>query len=81
MLLAHLLAALLLALLLARGEAAVWALASSLRFHFVLPGPVGQLPVVRQSPVPVAVVRRVPKPVHLRTLRRRGPPVPASAVR
>jgi hypothetical protein len=81
MLLAHLLAALLVALLLARGEAAVWALASSLRFRFVLPGPIGQLPVVRQSPVPVAVVRRVPKPVHLRTLRRRGPPVPASAVR
>ncbi|HST80738.1 MAG TPA: hypothetical protein VLL08_03230 [Kineosporiaceae bacterium] len=81
MLLAHLLAALLLALVLARGEAAVWALASGLRFRFVLPGSVVQQPVVRQLPVTAAVVRRVPKPVHRQTLRRRGPPVLASAVR
>ena len=81
MLLAHLLATVLLVLLLAWGEAAAWALAACLRFRFVLPGTVAQLPDVRQLPVADAVARRVPKPVHLRTYRRRGPPVPASAVR
>lgn len=77
---AHALATLLLVLLLARGEAAVWALVSCLQFRFVLPDAVELLPAVRQLPVAAAAARRVPRTVHQRTVRRRGPPVLASAV-
>jgi len=80
MLLAHTVAMLLLVLLLARGETAVWALAACLRFRVVLPGLVLVLPAVRQLPVPTTVARRAPKTVHLRTVRRRGPPLLAGAV-
>jgi hypothetical protein len=72
---AHTLATVLLVLLLARGEAAVWALAACLRFRFVATAPVVHLPDVRQLPVASAIARRVPRIVHLRTLQRRGPPV------
>jgi hypothetical protein len=74
MALAHVLASVLLVLLLARGEAAVWALASCLRFRSLIPGAVLLPPAARQLPVPAAVARRVPKAVHLRMVRRRGPP-------
>ncbi len=80
MALAHTLATVLLVLLLARGEAAVWALAACLRFRFVLPGTAVQLPNVRHVPVAAAVARRSPTPVHRRTVRRRGPPVLVGAV-
>jgi hypothetical protein len=80
MALAHAVATLLLVLLLARGEAAVWALAACLHFRFPQLFPVVQVLVGRPLPVAVAAVRRIPEPVHLRTFRRRGPPVPALAV-
>jgi hypothetical protein len=80
MTLAHVLATLALVVLLARGEAVVWALAACLRFRFVLPEAVPGPPAVRQLPVPTATARRVRGAVHLRTVRRRGPPMVASAV-
>lgn len=80
MALAHALATVLLVLLLARGEAAVWALAASLRFRFRLLGVMVQLPAVRSLPVAADAARRVTWPVHLRTHRRRGPPALAPAV-
>jgi len=80
MALSHALATLLLVLLLARGEAAVWALAACLRFRFLLPGTVVLLPAVRPLPVVAAAARRVPRTVHLRTVRRRGPPMLVGAV-
>jgi hypothetical protein len=81
MALAHALATLVLVLLLARGEAAVWALAASLRFRFLLPSP-ADLPRTRpmRMSVLVAAVRRGPQAVHLRTVRRRGPPPMVPAV-
>jgi hypothetical protein len=80
MALAHVLATGLLVLLLARGEAAVWALAAGLRFRFRLPGPAVLLPAVRRLPVATATARPRRARVHLRTVRRRGPPVLAGAV-
>ena len=74
MLLAHLLATLVLVALLSRGEAAVWALAACLRFRFALPRVSVLLPAVRRLPV-AARARLHPTPtVHLRSIRRRGPP-------
>jgi hypothetical protein len=75
MLLAHALAGVLLVLLLAHGEKAVWALAACLRFRFVLPDrPALLLPAVRRLPVAAYAAVRPGHEVHLRTLRRRGPP-------
>jgi hypothetical protein len=81
MLLAHTLAMLLLVVLLARGEAALWALAACLRFHFPPLGSIRTVPAFRQPPVAHADASPGPKTVHLRTVRRRGPPVLALAVR
>ena len=76
MLAAHALSATLLALLLARGEAAIWALAGCLGFRLTLPHlpapPPARSPLpvlVREALLPRAVVPR-------RTVRRRGPPKP-----
>jgi hypothetical protein len=74
MLLAHLLATALVVLLLARGEAALWALASCLRFRFRLPRVSVLLPAFRRLPVVVGAWRRVPQTVPRRSVRRRGPP-------
>jgi hypothetical protein len=75
----HLLAAGLTVLLLARGEAALWALAAQLSFAFVVPGPVVSRPAVRPSPVRPSLRPRPARAVHLRTLSRRGPPRPLPA--
>jgi len=80
MALAHALATLVLVLLLARGEAAVWALAAALRFRFLRPGPAVLLPRTRPMPVPGTAVRRGPQTVHLRSVRRRGPPLTVPVV-
>ena len=77
---AHVIAMVLLVLLLAHGERAVWALASSLRFHFLLPGRVLVLQPVRRLSVPVATAFRPRSAVHRRSVRRRGPPRLARAV-
>jgi hypothetical protein len=80
MLLAHALATVVVVLLLAHGEAALWALAAGLSFRFRLPVATVLPPVVRPRPVAVAAFRRAPQAVHLRTVRRRGPPALAGAV-
>lgn len=80
MLLAHTLATVVVVLLLARGEVALWALAAALRFRFRLPAATVLPPAVRALPVAVAAFRRAPQAVHLRTVRRRGPPALAGAV-
>ena len=80
MALAHTLATVLLVLLLARGEAAVWALAASLRFRLLRPGSAVLLPAVRRLPVVTTRARPGPQTVHLRTVRRRGPPLLTGAV-
>jgi hypothetical protein len=77
MLLAHLLATVLVVLLLARGEAALWALAACLAFGFRLPRVSVLLPAFRRLPVEAGATLRVPQPVQLRSVRRRGPPRPA----
>ncbi len=72
---AHALAAALLALLLARGEAAIWALTGALGFRLRLPR-VAQLPPA-VAPLPI-VAREALLPradVPRRAVRRRGPPL------
>ena len=80
MLIAHALAGVLLVLVLAHGEKAVWALAACLRFRLVLPGPAVPLPALRPLPVLGAAAVRPRSAIHRRSVRRRGPPMPAHAV-
>lgn len=78
---AHALSAALMALLLARGEAAIWALAESLGFRLDLPR-APELPPARR-PLPV-LVREALLPqadVPRRSVRRRGPPAVRPALR
>lgn len=75
MLALHLLAAALTAALLARGEAALWALAAGLAIVLTAPGPALRLLAVRRLPVRPSSSRRPLPAVHRRTQRRRGPPL------
>jgi hypothetical protein len=79
MLLAHLLATVMLVLVLARGEQAVWALASCLSFRLIRSGPAVRLPVASRLPVPPAPLVRPRPAIPRRGVRRRGPPVPVRA--
>ncbi len=74
MFVAHAVSATLLALLLARGEAAFWALAGCLGFRLVLPQ-VPELPPARR-PLPALVSEALLPQSHVprRSVRRRGPP-------
>jgi hypothetical protein len=80
MLLAHTLATVLLVLLLAHGEAALWALTDFLTFRFPTSAAVALSPLARPVPVTPTSRRRIPQSAHLRTVRRRGPPLVTSAV-
>ncbi|MBT0769701.1 hypothetical protein KIH74_12255 [Kineosporia sp. J2-2] len=77
MLTAHAVAAALLALLLARGEAAVWALVGCLAHRLALPRLAVLPPAAGPLPVPAreALLPRSDVPRH--AVRRRGPPAPA----
>ena len=81
MALGHTLATVLLVLLLARGEAALWALATGLGLRPHRPPVLTLPPPARPLPVAAAAAARVPSAVHRRTVRRRGPPVLALADR
>jgi hypothetical protein len=76
---AHAIAAALLALLLARGEAAIWALVGNLGFRLRLPRVAPLPPAISLLPVvaPEALLPRADVP--RRAVRRRGPPVLAAA--
>ncbi|GAB3253728.1 hypothetical protein [Kineosporia babensis] len=71
---AHALSATLLALLLAKGEAAIWALTSSLSFRLTLPR-IPELPPARRAlPVLVREALLPQADVPRQSVRRRGPP-------
>jgi hypothetical protein len=82
MALGHILATVLVVLLLARGEAAIWALAATVRRRIVLPGQhqALQLPAARRLPVTRRGASLPRCDVSRRWVRRRGPPRLARAV-
>ncbi len=75
MLLGHLLATVLVAVLLARGEAAIWALAGWLGFRALRLSRPALLPTIdHRLPTPSYRAVRLISTVHRRNVRRRGPP-------